>query len=133
MSWDERPDELLDGVKGDLITWDEIEEEEDLVEELERAAAAAEAPGTPRQKEQFTMASTPLLANRVRSLLSLYSIALAHSLNLAPGSFAPSSYFGTSLPNRRSSPFLTSFRSSSFHAYDDRPLFSCGRVDSREG
>lgn len=86
MSWDEQPEHEVDGPGGDLITWDEVE---DAADELDEEIAAVEeespqveaeadlseeevaaAPATParRASRAFAMVATPALADRVRLL-----------------------------------------------------------------
>lgn len=71
MNWDdEEPVVAADGASGDLITWDEVEEEiEDEIELVEEDAAA---PATPSRRRSIALAATPILANRV-SLLRIQS------------------------------------------------------------
>lgn len=87
MSWDEQPHPHLDGEKGDLITWDEVEVElvPTAVDEEEEEVAAApdeeeglaialeekEKEATPQKaRGRFTMQVTPTLSQRVRFSLS---------------------------------------------------------------
>lgn len=68
MSWDEQPEEGVDGIGADLISWDEqdVAATEEAAEN-ELPVDASVAAGTPSSaKGQFTMASTPALSQRVR-------------------------------------------------------------------
>lgn len=64
MNWDdEEPVVGADGASGDLITWDEVEEEIEDEDELVEEDAAA--PATPFRRRSIALAATPILANRV--------------------------------------------------------------------
>lgn len=83
MAWDDAPAPEEDGKSGDLITWDEYEEEieEPEVAELEDAEEARDVlpAGTPvRARQPFMIGATPALAHRVRRLpLPVRSLTVA--------------------------------------------------------
>lgn len=70
MAWDDEPVEAVDGPDGDLITLDELEEEE-AREEEELREEVVERVLTPVKElvKKFELVATPSLAHRVRVIL----------------------------------------------------------------